>query len=339
MLTSKAAILQQSHQNLLIADIDIPEKLLDRQVLVKISYSSICGSQLGEIDAIKGPDKFLPHLLGHEGVGIVLDVGPEVSRIKIGERVILHWMKNNEPDATNPKYFLENTEINAGQIATFTDYAIISENRLTVVKTDIENVQLAFLGCGALTAYGVLTNDLQVNRSENILILGAGGIGVITLLMAQALGFTNNFITDKNLSKMKFIGDISKAGTLQIEDLGESLSKYNNIIDTTGNVKIIEKAYEALEDTGKLCLVGVTPLNEKITINPMPLHYGKSLIGSFGGSVNPLQDINEITRMITNGAFKPELACSTVTTLSQLNNTIGLLRGGKVLGKILIQLS
>ena len=66
-------------------------KLNFGQVLVKVFYSGICGAQINEIDAVKGPDKFLPHLLGHEGSGVVERVGKGVTTVKEGDRVVLHW--------------------------------------------------------------------------------------------------------------------------------------------------------------------------------------------------------------------------------------------------------
>ena len=76
----KAAILVESKKPLIVDNVQLPDKLEFGQVLVKVIYSGICGAQINEIDAVKGPDKFLPHLLGHEGSGIVEGVG--VSRVK-----------------------------------------------------------------------------------------------------------------------------------------------------------------------------------------------------------------------------------------------------------------
>ena len=77
----KAAILVEQKKNLIVDNIQMPEKLRVGQVLVKVLYSGICGSQLGEIDGAKGEDKYLPHLLGHEGSGIVESVGPGVKTV------------------------------------------------------------------------------------------------------------------------------------------------------------------------------------------------------------------------------------------------------------------
>ena len=87
----KAAILVETKKPLVVTEIDLPEELSFGQVLVKIHYSTICGSQINEIEGAKGENKFLPHLLGHEGVGSVIKIGPGVSHLHAGDRVILHW--------------------------------------------------------------------------------------------------------------------------------------------------------------------------------------------------------------------------------------------------------
>ena len=88
----KAAVLVELNAPLVLADLDVPA--LDvGQVLVKIHCSGICGAQLGEIAGVKGPDKFLPHLLGHEGGGVVTGIGPGVTQVKPGDHVVMHWRK------------------------------------------------------------------------------------------------------------------------------------------------------------------------------------------------------------------------------------------------------
>src|ERR1700750_3494578 len=89
--TAKAAILPQSREPLVIDEISFPGTLGVGQVLVQVLYSPICGAQLNEIAAAKGPDKFLPHLLGHEASAQVIETGPGVSAVKPGDTVVLHW--------------------------------------------------------------------------------------------------------------------------------------------------------------------------------------------------------------------------------------------------------
>ena len=83
-MKTQAAILVTSKQDLVVDEIEINNPLQEGQVLVEINTSGICGAQINEIDAVKGVDKFLPHLLGHEGVGIVLEIGKNVKPVLFG---------------------------------------------------------------------------------------------------------------------------------------------------------------------------------------------------------------------------------------------------------------
>ena len=100
----KAAILVKSKTPLVVEDVMPPDELLPGQVFVKINYSGICGAQINEIDAVKGLDQHLPHLLGHEGVGIVLESGPGVATVRSGDRVVLHWRPSSGIQSPVPKY-------------------------------------------------------------------------------------------------------------------------------------------------------------------------------------------------------------------------------------------
>src|ERR1700693_461328 len=102
--TTKAAILQQSRAPLLIDEITLPDALTVGQVLVEILYTSICGAQINEIAAAKGPDKFLPHLLGHEASGIVLEIRAGVTTVKPGDTVVLHWRPSQGIQCRPPSY-------------------------------------------------------------------------------------------------------------------------------------------------------------------------------------------------------------------------------------------
>src|SRR5262245_23885676 len=89
--TTRAAILAESRKPLVVDEIALPDALDVGQVLVRVLYTTICGAQINEIEAVKGPDKFLPHLLGHEASGKVIEIGPGVSTVKPGDIVVLHW--------------------------------------------------------------------------------------------------------------------------------------------------------------------------------------------------------------------------------------------------------
>jgi len=101
----KSAILVELNKPLVLSDVEVGE-LTAGQVLVRVLVSGICGSQLHEISGDKGNGKFLPHLMGHEGCGIVEEVGQGVSNVKPGDKVVMHWRPGLGIEAAFPKYKL-----------------------------------------------------------------------------------------------------------------------------------------------------------------------------------------------------------------------------------------
>jgi len=126
-----AAILVELKQPLVIEEIESPP-LRFGQVLVRILCSGICGAQINEIEGAKGPDKFLPHLLGHEATATVMEIGEGVTTVKPGDRVVCHWRKGAGLQAPTPAYKSKSfPKINSGWVTTFSEYSVVSENRVT----------------------------------------------------------------------------------------------------------------------------------------------------------------------------------------------------------------
>src|SRR5437879_588800 len=125
----KAAILVELNKPLAIEEIESPP-LRFGQVLVKILCSGVCGAQINEIEGAKGPDKFLPHLLGHEATATVIECGEGVTTVVPGDRAVCHWRKGVGLQAATPAYQSARLgKVNAGWVTTFSDYSIVSENR------------------------------------------------------------------------------------------------------------------------------------------------------------------------------------------------------------------
>src|ERR1700733_2322824 len=175
--SAKAAILAQSRQPLLVDEIALPDTLGVGQVLVKVLYSTICGAQLNEIAAAKGPDKFLPHLLGHEASAQVVEIGLGVTTVKPGNTVVLHWRPSQGIQCPPPAYRWRGQKLNAGWVTTFNDHAVVSENRMTVIPPDYNLRDAPLLGCAVTTAAGALNHDANVKIGESVVIFGVGGVG------------------------------------------------------------------------------------------------------------------------------------------------------------------
>jgi S-(hydroxymethyl)glutathione dehydrogenase / alcohol dehydrogenase len=302
MINTEAAILAKLKSDLVIEEIEIIQPLLPGQVLIKMESAAICGSQIGEINGVKGEDKFLPHLLGHEGVARVLEIGEGVKFVDEGDRVIVHWMKGAGFDTFGGKYKSTKLgKINSGPVAIFSKNAVVSENRLTKIKFYESPQILSTVGCGLLTAYGVLENDLnlEIQGRGRILISGFGGIGQLIFLIANLKGNFEFHIFEKNLINIQIAKDLGITKIYRtVEEIPIGYFDFN--IELTGIPKNIETGYSSINSLGTLCLVGVSPKNETINLDPMPLHYGKKLIGSFGGAVKPEVDVPKIIKLITD---------------------------------------
>jgi S-(hydroxymethyl)glutathione dehydrogenase/alcohol dehydrogenase len=135
-MKTTAALLVQTGAPLVLAEIDIPA-LKPGQVLVEIAYSGACGTQVMEWRGDKGEDKWVPHCLGHEGTGTVLETGSAVTKVKAGDKVVLSWIKGSGIEAGGAVYAWGDKKVNAGGVTTFQRHAVVSENRLTLLPAEL----------------------------------------------------------------------------------------------------------------------------------------------------------------------------------------------------------
>ncbi|KZD05695.1 zinc-binding dehydrogenase [Thalassospira xiamenensis] len=344
--TFKAAILVEQRQPLVIADLSLPEQLEVGQVLVKIHYSGICGSQLGEIDGAKGPDRWLPHLLGHEGSGVVLAVGPGVKHVSTGDKVVLHWRPGPGIEAAAPKYRWGEKTVNAGWITTFNEMAVVSENRLTRIPQD-SNMEVApLLGCAVTTGFGTVLNNAQLRIGESIVVFGAGGVG---LNMVQAAAMTSGHpiiavdVFDGRLELALQMGATHTINAQKVdvdarikEILGDQ--DLDVFIDNTGKPEIIERGYALTGPKGRVVLVGVPKKGNDILIYSLPLHFGKIITGSHGGETIPDQDIPRYMRLFAEGKLRLAELLTETFTLDDINTAIQGMRDGMISGRCLIKM-
>ena len=134
----KAVILEKLNSDLSVGKVELTS-LQYGQVLIKNIVSGLCGAQLQEIAGLKGNANFLPHLMGHEGCGIVQEIGPGVNTVKVGDKVVMHWRKGEGIEAPFPKYRYNNRDMSSGKVTTLSEYSIIGGkyNHLHYIAHDI----------------------------------------------------------------------------------------------------------------------------------------------------------------------------------------------------------
>ena len=341
-----AAILVKQCSELVVDKVEIPSKLEIGQVFVKVHVSGICGSQIGEIAGVKGNDPYLPHVMGHEGCAEVLKVGPGVKTVKKGDLVVLHWRKGTGMQSDPPNYKWRGKVVNAGWVTTFNSFAIISENRCTKIPNDTDHELAALFGCAVTTGFGVVENNAKIKIGESVVIFGSGGIG-LNIIQASKMVSAYPIIAvdqiDKRLDLSKKCGathTINSSKKNAEEEINKILgeNELDIFIDNTGSSKIIELGYRVISKEGKLILVGVPKIGDNINLYSLPLHFGKTIVGSHGGESNPEKDIPRYLNLVNIGLLDLKSIISKRYPLVDINLAIDSMKNGDTAGRVLIKL-
>lgn len=289
----KAAVLEKK-KKLKILQLSIP-KLKEGQLLVKVVFTSICHTQIQEILGLRGKDKFLPHCLGHEATGIVVKVGPSVKKIKKNDKVCMTWVKSNGLESKKIKYLNKNKiSVNAGPVNTFSNYSIVSENRVIKLPKTSNLKKDVLMGCAIPTAFNAVFNTLKNNNKNNIIIIGSGGLGLASIFAAKKIGFKKIYALDKNKTKLKIAKKFGATNTIYLDHLNnfeKKMKKYKNFfscgIECSGNIELMEKSIEIVKNFGgNFIVIGNYPKGKKIRLDPWNFIMGKKISGSWQNEFN-----------------------------------------------------
>ncbi|MBU6500552.1 MAG: alcohol dehydrogenase catalytic domain-containing protein [Patescibacteria group bacterium] len=344
----KAAVLEKINSPLVVEDVELGD-LSSGQVLVKILVSGICGAQLQEIAGNKGNAKYVPHLLGHEGCGIVEKIGEGVTRVEKGDKVVIHWRKGEGMESDFPEYVFRGKTIRSGKSTTFGEYSIVSENRVTPVPQDTPNDFCALLGCGLSTALGAISTEASMRPGERIMIIGLGGLGACLIKAAKFYRAGKIVGLDIYENKKEVVSGLG--GDLFInsakEDIAEKLGRelgvadVDIIVDTSGHAGMISATIPLLADGGRYIMVGQSKPGDSVEIK-MANHlfgkdYGKTIKATQGGGFMPTRDIPIYVKAYREGLLDIDNLITHRTKLNDINKAIELMRAGKA-NRIIIDL-
>lgn len=351
-MKTTAAVLTQINEPLQLEELLIPP-LKAGQVLVEVAYSGICHSQLNEIHGLKGEDRYLPHTLGHEGSGVVLEIGTGVTKVKAGDHVVLTWIKGKGQDVPSVQYSRKDgTRVNSGAISTFLTHAVISENRLVSIPQSMPLREAALLGCAIPTGAGIVKNTLGMQPGQSIAVWGLGGIGLSALLMAAHINANSADtaiiigidISEEKLALARSIGATHTIHAGSLDPLAAAMQVTSGrgvdyAVEAAGLRQTMEQAFRCVRDHGGVCvLAGNLPLGESISLDPFDLIKGKRIIGTWGGETDPDRDIEEYVQYCLAGKLDLECLASHIIRLGDINQALESLKRGSV-NRILIDFS
>ena len=333
----KAAVLEAINHPLVLRDVETTP-LRVGQVLVKVLVSGICGSQLHEINGNKGNGKFLPHLMGHEGCGIVQDIGPGVSSVQPGDKVVMHWRPGQGIDSEFPKYILFGNEFNSGKVNTLCELSIVSENRVTKVPIGTDPEFAALLGCSVSTSLAVIENESNLKFGESVLVIGCGGIG-LNLISAARLRGAGEIIALDRVEEKKELA-LEHGATRFHSTFKQFSEKFDLIIDTTGNPEIIEGAFGFMSGSGRLILIGQPAPGENLHLpNATQLFNGNGQVvrATQGGGMIPQNDIPRYVKLFELGQISFQRLITHRFALDDINLAFDTLKTGRA-GRIIINI-
>ena len=334
-MKTDAAILTELQKPLVVSEIEIPP-LKPGQVLVDILYSGICHTQLSECQGARGEDKFLPHCLGHEGSGIVREIGAGEKKVKVGDRVIISWIKGSGADVASTVYQWGDKRVNAGGVTTFSRQSVISENRLTVIPNNISMEAAALIGCAVPTGMGAVLNTAKPRPGQSIAIFGTGGIGLCAVAGAAISGCAPVIAVDINPEKLKVAKKMgathcicSKTGNPVEEMMKICPGGLDFAIEATGIPDVMNQALTLVRAQGGVAVViGNANFKDKLVIDPRQLNMGKQLRGTWGGDNNPDIDFPRYCQLIKYGRLNLDPLMSPPYSLDEINKALADLARG-----------
>lgn len=352
----KAAILTVLNKPLEVAELTPSKNLDPGQILVKVLCSTICGAQIREITGAKGPDKYLPHLLGHEGCGIVQQISDvRTGKLKVGDKVVMHWRKGKGIDAIpaiytkeeEPKYgYHSYSKVGAGPVHTFCTEAIVSENRLTPISPDIPPRVASLLGCAVTTALGLITKEASLQIGQSIAVAGVGGVGLNIIQGASLVTAYPIIAIDREcvkLSMAPLYGATHCFDTNGTQDYYQELLSVcpkgvDVFVDCTGDPNIINKGLNLVAPGGKLILVGQPKDRQGLFFIDAGRNYtGKTIMDSQGGRTDPDVDIPRYIKLYEKGLLNLDTLVTNSFPLDNVNDAIELVKSGKV-GRVALEM-
>jgi S-(hydroxymethyl)glutathione dehydrogenase/alcohol dehydrogenase len=344
-MKTTAALLVQTGAPLVLAEIDIPA-LKPGQVLVEIAYSGACGTQVMEWRGDKGEDKWVPHCLGHEGTGTVLESGSAVTKVKAGDKVVLSWIKGSGIEAGGAVYAWGDKKVNAGGVTTFQRHAVVSENRLTLLPAELSMDLAVLLGCAAPTGMGAVYNVLKAQPGDAVAVFGTGGVGLHAVMAAALVGAMPVIAIDPNPTRRALAPlygathVIDPAATDVLAEIKKIVPQGVDIaVESSGVPEAMEMAVNATrQQGGRAVVIGNARHGAVLSLNPSVFNQGKSLMGTWGGDSIPDRDYGRYARLLGAGRFPVGNLLSKPYALEQADQALQDLASGKI-GRPLIDMS
>lgn len=361
-IKSKAAIAWGPNQPLSVEEVDV---MLPRkgEVLVRIVATGVCHTDAFTMSG-QDPEGIFPVILGHEGGGIVEQIGEGVTSVSVGDHVIPLYTaecgkckfctsgktnlcsavretqgKGLMPDGTTRFYKDGQPIFHYMGCSTFSEYTVLPEISLAKVSKEAPLEEICLLGCGVTTGMGAVLNTAKVEKGDNVAIFGLGGIGLSAIIGAKMAGANRIIGIDINESKFELAKQLGATDCINPKDYDKPIQDV--IVEMTdggveysfeciGNVDVMRSALECChKGWGESVVIGVAGAGQEISTRPFQLVTGRVWRGSAFGGVKGRSELPAIVERYMAGEFALNDFITHTMGLEDINKSFDLMHSGE----------
>ena len=369
MITSRAAIAWKVNAPLEIEEVQVaPPKA--GEVLVRIIATGVCHTDAFTLSG-EDPEGIFPAILGHEGGGIVEEIGPDVTSVAVGDHVIPLYTpecgkckfclsgktnlcqairatqgKGLMPDGTTRFSARGRDVFHYMGTSTFSEYTVLPEIALAKISKAAPLEKVCLLGCGVTTGMGAVLKTAKVEAGATVAIFGLGGIGLSAIIGAVMAKAGRIIGIDVNPSKFEIAKQLGATDVINPKDYDRPIQEV--LVDMTdggvdysfeciGNVNVMRSALECChKGWGESVIIGVAGAGQEISTRPFQLVTGRVWRGSAFGGVKGRSELPGIVERYMNGEFELDTFITHTMGLNEINTAFDLMHEGKSIRSVIL---
>ena len=360
-MKSRAAVAFEAGKPLEIADVDVGGPAAG-EVMVEIKATGVCHTDAFTLSG-DDPEGAFPAILGHEGAGVVVEVGEGVKDLKVGDHVIPLYTpecrtcnfclnpKTNlcqairetqgeglMPDRTS-RFSIDGEPIlHYMGCSTFSNYTVLPEIAVAKVREDAPFDKICYVGCGVTTGIGAVAFTMKVEPGATVAVFGLGGIGLNVIQGAKLVGARRIIGVDINPSKKELatqFGMTDFVNPKEVDDVVDHLIQLTGggvdySFECIGNVNLMRQALECChKGWGQSCIIGVAGAGQEISTRPFQLVTGRSWRGTAFGGARGRTDVPMIVDWYMEGKIHIDEMITHTMPLTEINTAFDLMHEGK----------